>query len=189
MPGLSADMGLKNFAVIGDKESFLKIRNPRWIRVHERRLRRFQKALSRKQYDCKTHTGSKNWYKAKKKVAKERRKTANQRKDFQHKLSRCIADSCKIFVCEDLNIKGMMKNRHLSKTVASVGWYGFFQKVKYKLERTGGPGSCRSPAGSRATRPAATAGIRTQMSGTSPSGNGTARNAAATMTVTATRSR
>lgn len=135
---LSADMGLKDFAVLGDNESFLKIRNPRWIKVHERRLRRFQKALSRKQYDCKTHTGSKNWYKAKKKVAKEQRKTANQRKDFQHKLSRCIADSCRVFVCEDLNIKGMMKNRHMSKAVASVGWYGFFQKVKYKLERTGG---------------------------------------------------
>ena len=135
---LSADMGLKDFAVLGDKENFLKIRNPRWIKVHERRLRRFQKALSRKQYDRKMHTGSKNWYKAKKKVTKEQRKTADQRKDFQHKLSRCIADSCKIFVCEDLNIKGMMKNRHLSKAVASVGWYGFFQKVKYKLERTGG---------------------------------------------------
>lgn len=134
---LSADMGLKDFAVLGDNESFLKIRNPRWIRIHERRLRRFQKALSRKQYDCKTHTGSKNWYKAKKKVAKEQRKTADQRKDFQHKLSRCIADSCRVFICEDLNIKGMMKNRHLSKAVASVGWYGFFQKVKYKLERTG----------------------------------------------------
>ena len=75
---------------------------------------------------------------AKKKVTKEQRKTADQRKDFQHKLSRCIADSCRVFVCEDLNIKGMMKNRHLSKAVASVGWYGFFQKVKYKLERTGG---------------------------------------------------
>ena len=135
---LSADMGLKDFAVLGDKESFLKIRNPRLIKVHERRLRRFQKALSRKQYDCKTHTGSKNWYKAKKKVSKEQRKTADQRKDFQRKLSRCIADSCRVFVCEDLNIKGMMKNRHLSKAVASVGWYGFFQKVKYKLERTGG---------------------------------------------------
>ena len=135
---LSADMGLKDFAVLGDKEGFLKIRNPRWIKIHERRLRRFQKALSRKQYDRKTHTGSKNWYKAKKKVTKEQRKTADQRKDFQHKLSRCIADSCRVFVCEDLNIKGMMKNRHLSKAVASVGWYGFFQKVKYKLERTGG---------------------------------------------------
>ena len=135
---LSADMGLKDFAVLGDNESFLKIRNPRWIRIHERRLRRFQKALSRKQYDRKTHTGSKNWYKAKDRVTKEQRKTADQRKDFQYKLSRCIADSCKVFVCEDLNIKGMMKNRHLSKAVASVGWYGFFQKVKYKLERTGG---------------------------------------------------
>ena len=135
---LSADMGLKDFAVLGDSDGFLKIRNPRWIRLHEKRLRRFQKALSRKQYDPKTHTGSKNWYKAKEKVAKEQRRTADQRKDFQHKLSRCIADSCKVFVCEDLNIKGMVKNRHLSKAVTSAGWYSFFQKVKYKLERGGG---------------------------------------------------
>lgn len=135
---LSADMGLKDFAVLGDDKEFLKIRNPRWIRVHEKRLRRFQKALSRKQYDRKTHTGSKNWYKAKEKVAKEQRRTADQRKDFQHKLSRCIADSCKVFVCEDLNIKGMLKNRRLAKAVASAGWYSFFQKVKYKLERGGG---------------------------------------------------
>lgn len=85
---LSADMGLKDFAVLGDSDEFLKIRNPRWIRLHEKRLRRFQNALSRKQYDPKTHTGSKNWYKA--------------------------------------------------KAVASVGWYDFFQKVKYKLERGGG---------------------------------------------------
>lgn len=135
---LSADMGLKDFAVLGDSDGFLKIRNPRWIRVHEKRLRRFQKALSRKQYDRKTHTGSKNWYKAKEKVAKEQRRTADQRKDFQHKLSRCIADSCRVFICEDLNIKGMLKNRRLAKAVASAGWYSFFQKVKYKLERGGG---------------------------------------------------
>lgn len=135
---LSADIGLKDFAVLGDDKEFLKIRNPRWIRVHEKRLRQFQKALFRKQYDRKTHTGSKNWYKSKKKVAKEQRRTADQRKDFQHKLSRCIADSCKVFVCEDLNIKGMLKNRRLAKAVASAGWYSFFQKVKYKLERRGG---------------------------------------------------
>lgn len=135
---LSADMGLKDFAVLGGKDGFLKVRNPRWIKLHERRLRRFQKALSRKKYDRETHTGSKNWQKAKAKVAKEQRRTADQRKDFQHKLSRCIADSCRVFICEDLNVKGMMKNRRLSKAVASAGWYGFFQKVKYKLERSGG---------------------------------------------------
>lgn len=135
---LSADMGLKDFAVLGGKDGFLKVRNPRWIKLHERRLRRFQKALSRKKYDRETHTRSKNWQKAKAKVAREQRRTADQRKDFQHKLSRCIADSCRVFICEDLNVKGMMKNRRLSKAVASAGWYGFFQKVKYKLERSGG---------------------------------------------------
>ena len=89
-------------------------------------------------YDRKSRTGSKNYYKALAKVHKEHTKTRNQRKDFHHKLSRKIADSCKVFVCEDLNIKGMMANRHMSKSIASVGWGQFLSFVKYKLERKGG---------------------------------------------------
>lgn len=135
---LAGDAGLKEFLIYGDMDHSVHVENPRFIRLHERRLRRFQKMMSRRQYDSKTHTGSKNWEKAKALVAKEQLKTANQRKDFQHKLSRKIADSCQVFVCEDLNIRGMMKNHHLAKSVASVGWYGFFEKLSYKLEQKGG---------------------------------------------------
>ena len=71
-------------------------------------------------------------------MAKEQRKTVNQRKDFHHKLSRKIADSCDVFVCEDLNIKGLMKDRRLSKAIAGVGWGRFLSMVKYKVERKGG---------------------------------------------------
>lgn len=115
---MAADMGLKLFAVLCSIDHTEEIENPRWIRKHAKRLRRFQKALSRKQYDKKTHTGSKNWEKEKAKVAREQRKCANQRKDFQHKLSLKIADSCTVFVCEDLNISGMVKNCHLSKEIS-----------------------------------------------------------------------
>lgn len=132
------DVGLKHFCCYGTLEEKHTVENPRWIRRHERRLRRLQKALSRKMYDSSTHIGSKNYYKAKERVRREHEKIRNQRRDFQHKLSRKIADSCKVFVCEDLNIRGMMKNRRLSKSIASVGWGRFLTYVRYKLEHKGG---------------------------------------------------
>ena len=135
---IGIDMGLKDFCHYGTTDEKTTVGNPRWIRLHAKRLRRLQQSLSRKQYDKKTHKGSKNYYKAKDRVAKEHKKTADQRRDFHHKLSRRIADSCSIAVCEDLNIKGMMKNRHLSKAIASVGWGKFITYLTYKLERKGG---------------------------------------------------
>lgn len=135
---IGIDVGLKDFCHYGTTDEKVSVPNPRWIKLHERRLRRLQRSLSRKQYDRKNHKGSKNYYKALKKVQAEQKKTADQRKDFQHKLSRKIADSCIIAVCEDLNIRGMMKNRHLSKAIASVGWGRFITYLSYKLERKGG---------------------------------------------------
>ena len=134
---ISVDLGLKEFGVFGNLEESIPVPNPRWIKIHAKRLRRFQQSLSRKQYDHKTHTGSKNWEKARAKVAKEQRKIADQRRDFHHKLSRAITDNCVAFICEDLAVKNMMKNRHLSKSITSVGWSQFLTMVQYKIERAG----------------------------------------------------
>ena len=67
----SVDLGLKVFGMFGNAKETFTVPNPRWIKVHARRLRRFQQSLSRKQYDQNTHRGSKNWEKARAKVAKE----------------------------------------------------------------------------------------------------------------------
>ena len=128
----ASDMGLKDFAIYGNCGFTDKVQNPRFIKLHEKRLRRLQKSLSRKKLR------SKNWVKAKAKVAKEQRKIKNQRLDFHHKLSRKIVDNCNVFICEDLNIQGMVKNHKLAKSIVSVGWGQFLDFVKYKLERKGG---------------------------------------------------
>ena len=58
---ISVDLGLKVFGMFGNAKETFTVPNPRWIKVHAKRLRRFQQSLSRKQYDQNTHRGSKNW--------------------------------------------------------------------------------------------------------------------------------
>ena len=71
------------------------------------------------------------------KVAKLQEHIANQRKDFNHKLSTRIANENQIVVLETLNIKGMVKNRRLAKAINDAGWYQFITFLKYKLEWQG----------------------------------------------------
>lgn len=129
---IASDMGIKDFATYGNKDYTEKVENPKFIKVHEKRVRRLSQSLSRKK------KGSNNYQKAKYKLAKEHQKIKNQRKDFHHKLSKEIVNKCDVFICEDLNIKSMIKNHKLAKAIASVGWGQFLTFVKYKMEKKGG---------------------------------------------------
>lgn len=132
------DMGIKDFGIYGNEEFTEKVKNPRFIKKNEKKLKRFQQALSRKVYNSKKHIGSKNYRKARLKVAALHNRIKNQRKDFHHKLSRQLVNACDAFICEDLNIKGMVKNHKLAKEISSCGWGQFLTYVKYKLEHKGG---------------------------------------------------
>jgi putative transposase len=122
------DVGLKSFAVLSDGTS---IENPKHLRKAEGRLRRKQRELSRK------IKGGANRKKARSIVTNLHRKVRNQRSDFHHKEVRKIVDSCGLIVVEDLRIRNMVRNRHLSKSISDAGWGGFLNILAYKAEEAG----------------------------------------------------
>lgn len=123
------DVGIKDFAVLSNGT---KIENPKHLEKSEKLLKRNSRKLSKKV------KGSNNRNKARKQLAKLHGKIKNQRKDFQWKLANEITNQYQVICMENLNIKGMVKNRRLSKSISSVGWGMFKQKIEHKLADTGG---------------------------------------------------
>lgn len=129
---LGIDLGLKDFAIVHDGEEVTKYSNPKHLKRHERNLARKQQKLARKV------KGSKTKEKFKKAVAKVHERVANTRQDFLHKLSRKLVDESQVMIVENLHVKGMVRNRKLSKAISDVGWGMFVNFLAYKLERKQG---------------------------------------------------
>lgn len=123
------DMGLKEYAVM---DNGVSITNPRYYRKSEQRLAQLQRILSRRKFR------SKNWHKAKIKVARLYEHTANQRHDYTNQLSSRIAKKYSFIGIESLNIKGMAKNKNISKSILDAGWGQFISQLRYKVSNTGG---------------------------------------------------
>ena len=117
------DLGLKDFCILNDGTKF---ENPKFLVHNEKRLRLLQKSLSRKIY------GSKNYEKAKVKLAKFHEYIVNSRKDYLHKISLYLVKSYDIICAETLRVKNMVKNHRLAKAVSNVSWYEFCRQLEYK---------------------------------------------------------
>ncbi len=125
---IGIDLGIKSFLITSNGEI---VDAPKYFRKSENKLKRLQRLLSRKV------RGSKRRNKARHKVALVHEKISNQRNDFLHKLShQLVRDNQSIFT-EDLNVKGIMANHHLAKSVADSGWSEFVRQIKYKSEWNG----------------------------------------------------
>jgi len=119
------DLGLEDFVTITNDFGTKKIKHPKYFRKAEKRLKKLQRKLSRKR------RGSKNYEKARRKLAKLHEYISNMRNDFLHKLSKAIIDENQVVVVEDLNVKGMLK-LNLAKSISDSGWSKFLEYLEYK---------------------------------------------------------
>jgi putative transposase len=125
---VGVDLGVKDFAVTSGGE---RIANPRHLERKARRLARYQRRLARCQ------RGSANRAKAAAKVARAHRKVRDARRDFLHRASTRLVRSADTIVIEDLNVSGMVRNRHLARAISDCGWGEFRRQLAYKCERAG----------------------------------------------------
>ncbi|MDS9470707.1 IS200/IS605 family element RNA-guided endonuclease TnpB [Sporosarcina pasteurii] len=132
---IGIDLGITDFAILSDGR---KIDNNRFTAKMEKKLKREQRKLSRRAFVAKQNgvklSDAKNYQKQKRKTAKLHEKVTNQRADFLNKLSTEIIKNHDVICIEDLNIKGMLRNKKLGKSISDVSWSSFVTKLVYKAD-------------------------------------------------------
>ncbi|MCI7208201.1 MAG: transposase [Clostridium sp.] len=139
--GIGIDLGLKDFAICSDGNIYKNINKTQRIRKLEKKLKREQKRLSRKYEFLKKRGGTATKSNINKKIVKVQKlhhRLDNIRTDYINKtISRIVNQKPKFITIEDLNVKGMMKNKHLSKAVAEQKFYEFRNKLTTKCNALG----------------------------------------------------
>ena len=138
--GIGIDLGLKDFAIISNGKTYRNINKSAGLKKLEKQLIREQRSLSRKYENLKKgeSTQRANIQKQKLKVQKLHHKMDNIRTDYINKtIAEIVKTKPSYITIEDLNVKGMMKNRCLSKAVASQKFYEFRTRLKAKCDEKG----------------------------------------------------
>lgn len=129
-PSVGVDLGLRRFATLSRSlpDGRTVIGHPNFLRQDEKKLKRLQRQLSRRQ------PGSKRREKARLNVARLHERIANKRANMLHQASHAIVSNFGAIGFETLHIKGMLKNHHLAKSISDSGWAGFVEAICYKAE-------------------------------------------------------
>lgn len=134
--GIGIDIGIKDLAICSDKHTYKNINKTAKVKKLKKKKRRLQRKISRKYNKnrkgvryCKT----KNILKSEKQLLKINRRLTNIRHSYLHHVtSEIISRKPKFIVLEDLNVKGMMKNKHLAEAVQEQCFYEFYRQIQYK---------------------------------------------------------
>ena len=122
------DLGLKDLLITSDGQKFENIHA---LQKHEHGLVKLQRRLSRKQ------KGSKNWNKARIKLAKKHEKIKNIRNDYTHKITHKLINENQVIVSEKLMVQNMIKNHNLAKAITDVSWFELTRQLQYKSDWNG----------------------------------------------------
>ncbi len=136
--GIGIDIGIKTLAVCSDTKEYKNINKTAKVKKLKKKKRRLQRRISKKYSKNKKevcYCKTRNIIKSEKQLLKITHRLTNIRHDHIHKAtSEIVNRQPKFIVMEDLNVKGMMKNKHLAKAVQEQCFYEFYRQIQYKCQ-------------------------------------------------------